>query len=171
MYINCNFGIKWVLLKSSNLYIYLYTQDKNYKHVYALDIKSRLYGKVLLINVWLFDFTNFIKHYNWWQRQFVLKYMKIKIKSKFYRLYVNNKNTVVKSHINYGHIVHTYLLFSAVIKLSKYKLILYGQKISCLNKIACDIRKTKPYNIFTARGFRLNRQRVYKKVGKVSLYR
>ncbi len=98
-------------------------------------------------------------------------YVKVTIKSKIYRLYVNKRTDLIKSHLNYGHIIRTPILFTTCIKLTKYKMFFFGLSYLHLKQVGLQIVKTRPYNIFTARGFRLSRMYIYKKVGKVSAYR
>lgn len=55
--------------------------------------------------------------------------------------------------------------------LSKTKIILFGFARNDLATFAHDFKGYKPINVFTGRGVRFARQIIYRKTGKVSLYR
>lgn len=150
---------------------------EKYKYVTALQLHKLFFAKKSNV---FFNTTSFFLDKRYLPKSAYMKYLhsirflkfiKITITSKIYRLYINKRNDLIKSHLNYGHIIRTPLLFTTPIKQSKYKIFFYGFNFSYLKFVALRVVYTRPYNIFTARGFRLKPSIIYKKVGKVSAYR
>lgn len=148
--------------------------NKTYKSITVLPVLNLIFlekTRVLLNLPNCYNYKCAYRYMHYGTSKFYQAHIKITITSKIYRLYINNKHNLIKSHVNYGHIIRTPILFVNAVKQTKYKIIFYGFYFSFLKSSAFKIVLTRPYNIFTARGFRLKPSIVYKKIGKVSAYR
>ena len=97
-------------------------------------------------------------------------FFKLKFKGKGYYVFKNKRNTI-SPQFGFSHRLHLYS-FSLVVRfLSKTKVFLIGFSKTDLFKTANAFKNMKPINVFTGRGVRFARQIVYRKTGKVSLYR
>ena len=167
MLIAKNYKFLITIKPAGKFYKFITIIPKNYTHIdlyhNAVFSAPKFYNMSRILLARLYS-----KRVNSWRFQ---KFIKITITSKIYRLYINNNKTLIKSHLNYGHIIRTPILFVIAVKYSKYKMLFYGFNFSLLKLVALRVVQTRPYNIFTARGFRLKPGVVYKKVGKVSAYR
>ena len=97
-------------------------------------------------------------------------FFKLKFKGKGYYVFKNKRNTI-SPQFGFSHRLHLYSFSLSVRFLSKTKVFLIGLAKSDLFKIATEFRAMKPINVFTGRGVRFAKQVVYRKTGKVSLYR
>lgn len=97
-------------------------------------------------------------------------FQKIKFRGKGYYLYKNLRNTITPQ-FGYSHRIYIYSYFTKVIFLSKTKIIIFGLNKDDILSPSLYIRSKRRINIFTGRGVRFSSQIVYKKTGKVSLYR
>jgi ribosomal protein L6P/L9E len=97
-------------------------------------------------------------------------FFKLKFKGKGYYVFKNRRNTI-SPQFGFSHRLHLYS-FSLVVRfLSKTKVFLIGFSKKDLFKVATEFKSMKPINVFTGRGVRFAKQVVYRKTGKVSLYR
>ena len=97
-------------------------------------------------------------------------FTKIKVKGKGYYLYKNARNTITHQ-LGHSHRRYLYSYFVFIKFLSKTTLYLAGLSKNDIFLAGRNIQKSKYINIFTGRGVRFAKQRIYKKTGKVSTYR
>lgn len=91
-------------------------------------------------------------------------FKKISFKGKGYKI-VKKKNFLV---LNFNHSHITFIIFfkTIVIKLTKHKYALLLKNLNLLSYSTSLIKKIRPINIYTRRGIKLSKQKVYKKIGK-----
>ena len=94
----------------------------------------------------------------------------MKFKGKGYYIYKNYRNTIAPQ-FGYYHRIYIYSFFTTVKFLSKTKLMIFGLIKKDILLTAHTLKTKRPINIFTGRGVRFARQRIYKKTGKISSYR
>lgn len=97
-------------------------------------------------------------------------FYKIKFKGKGYYLYKNRRNTITPQ-FGYSHRIYFYSYDSKSLFITKSKIILYGFSSSDVLLNSLNIKSKRVINVFTGRGVRFAKQIIYKKTGKVSLYR
>lgn len=97
-------------------------------------------------------------------------FKKIKFRGKGYYLYKNKRNTITPQ-FGYSHRIYLYSYFTKILFLSKTKVFVFGLNKSDILFSILNIKCKRKINIFTLRGVRFSRQIIYKKTGKVSLYR
>lgn len=97
-------------------------------------------------------------------------FKKIKFRGKGYYLYKNYRNTITPQ-FGYSHRIYFYSYFLRGIFLTKTKVLFFGFNKSDVLILPFNIRSKRFINIFTGRGVRFSEQIIYKKIGKVSLYR
>ena len=101
---------------------------------------------------------------------FSIPFKKLKFKGKGYYLYKSFRNTIAPQ-FGYSHRLYVYSYFANLKFLSKTAILFFGFSNSDLLKPAHNLKYLRSINIFTGRGVRFARQRIYKKQGKVSSYR
>ena len=99
-----------------------------------------------------------------------LIFRKIKFKGKGYYLYKSMRNTITPQ-FGYAHRIYKYNNLVSVNFLSKTKVFFFGLSKSDIFSLSYFVKQIRPLNIFTGRGVRFSKTIVYKKTGKVSLYR
>lgn len=97
-------------------------------------------------------------------------FFKVKFKGKGYYIYKNARNTIAPQ-FGYSHRIYIYSFFNIVKFLTKTKILIFGFSKNDILKSSNNIKTKRPINIFTGRGVRFSKQIVYKKTGKVSMYR
>jgi len=97
-------------------------------------------------------------------------FRKIKFKVKGYYIYKNNRNTIALQ-FGYSHLLYLYSFFINVKFITKTSILLFGINLKDLEKKTNELVNIKKINIFTSKGIRFAKQIIYKKTGKVSLYR
>ena len=97
-------------------------------------------------------------------------FCKLTFQGKGYYLYKSIRNTIAL-RFGYSHRFYLYAYFLSIFFLNKTTILVFGSKKSDLLFFATQLFYAKPINIFTGRGVRFSRQIIYKKMGKVSLYR
>jgi len=89
-------------------------------------------------------------------------------------MYRNVRNTITPQ-LGHAHRIFTYTFFLVVrfFKRGAFRrsILLTGWLKDHLHKGAWDIREMRRQNIFTGRGVRFARDRIYRKPGKISTYR
>ncbi len=114
------------------------------------------------------------KAFNFFQKKmFSFEYFffkKIKFKGKGFRLRIKKKKKVIKFFFGHSHINMLFLKNVILKKTNKYKFILKSTNTEKLNIIVKKILKIKPINVFTNRGIRCTRQKIYKRKGKKGSY-
>lgn len=96
--------------------------------------------------------------------------IKLKFKGKGYYVFKGRRSTITPQ-FGFAHRRYFYTSSFRVRFLSKTKIILFGYTRQDLHDVAYAFKNYKPMNVFTGRGVRFARQVVYRKTGKVSLYR
>lgn len=162
--------------KNNNLNIYLYNKlyfiylnNLNNKNYYKYDNETNSLSIIKLIpnknNFFMVNFLNqFLKSLD------IYFFFKIKFKGKGYRIRFYKKNKIVKFYFGKSHI--TFFFFKKLIlkKISKYKFIIKGPNYFNIKNTAVKISKIKPINVYTLRGLRLSRQKIFKRKGKKGSY-
>ena len=97
-------------------------------------------------------------------------FLKIKFKGKGYYLYKGKRNTITPQ-FGYSHRIYMYNYFNIVKFLTKTKILIFGFSKRDILRGSHDLKSKRPINIFTGRGVRFAKQIIYKKTGKVSMYR
>ena len=97
-------------------------------------------------------------------------FKKIKFRGKGYYLYKDSRNTITPQ-FGYSHRIYIYSFFNKVLFLSKTKLIVFGLNKKDVLSSTLLIKSKRSINLYTLRGVRFASQIIYKKTGKVSLYR
>lgn len=97
-------------------------------------------------------------------------FKKIKFRGKGYYLYKNYRNTITPQ-FGYSHRIYFYSYFVKGVFLTKTKVLFFGFNKLDVLQIPFRIRSKRYINVFTGRGVRFSDQVIYKKTGKVSLYR
>lgn len=122
-------------------------------------------------NILIINFKNFISlntnnntlnHYLYSLNNFFIK--KIKFTGKGYKI-LKNKNYLCLI-FNHSHL--TWFIYFNIIcyRLRKQKYIFIYKNFFKLNEIVTKIYNIRPINVYTRRGIRLTKQKIYKKIGK-----
>lgn len=169
-----------VLLKSKLNYIFYAYSDTYYVNTsYIVFLKKKwdiFFNKQMktiiqkswkMSNVRTAIYNSFFK---FWKQFVVVTYAKIRYKGKGYKLYLKKEQRIFfqfgLSHKWYVADIFTHFFF-----LMKGKLLFLSSNKKRLFDFLFKLIRSRYLNIFTARGLRLSRQTVFKKVGKVSAYR
>ena len=91
---------------------------------------------------------------------------KLKFSGKGYKII--KKGVVLNLHLNTSHNQWAFFLKTISIKIQKQKFLFLNRNKGELFKIISSILKVRFVNIFTKRGLRLSKQKIFKKVGKRS---
>lgn len=97
-------------------------------------------------------------------------FFKIKFKGKGYYVFKGKRSTVTPQ-FGFAHRVYFYGFSISVKFLSKTIIFLFGLLKKDVLKFSNSFKRVKPINPFTGRGVRFAKQIIYRKTGKVSLYR
>lgn len=97
-------------------------------------------------------------------------FFKIKFRGKGYYLYKSIRSTITPQ-FGYSHRIYLYNFFNIVKFLTKTKILIFGFSKKDVLYSAYNLKKKRSINIFTGRGVRFAKQIIYKKTGKVSMYR
>jgi hypothetical protein len=161
--INNNFLL--IRYKQYNTFLYIYTNNKylsfNISFIDYYNLSNTLlinYNNCLsecIVNNYL---TNFLID---WDSIFIKK---IRFKGKGYKI-VKFKNRLYMV-FNKSHITWCLLFKVLCIKFLKNKYIFIYKNFKYLNYILYKLYNIRPLNLFTKRGIRLTRQKVFKKIGK-----
>ena len=184
-----------ILNKTYHLYvppqysIYVIHSDKKNNLIVRLHYKSYYFNFPICINVrqLYFDYeSSVIYFFNYntspilplWIKEVssVLAYfitfffVKIKFKGKGYYIYKNSRNTITPQ-FGYSHRIYIYSYFNYVRFLTKTKVLIFGFSKKDILCTSINIKVKRSINVFTGRGVRFSKQIIYKKTGKVSMYR
>lgn len=104
---------------------------------------------------------------------FIVK--KIKFKHKISWVYLRRKNLqILKINSNYSHKILFFFNFCRIKRKRDYfklhVIIFWGLSLNLLINLMKNIISFLPFNKYTQRGFRFARQKIYKKIGKISKY-
>lgn len=163
-----SYGINFLLLKNSltqNTNIIIFYSEHRYILIFIKKFNFFKKSNILLLNYnlyYTYRITDFFIHYidNW--TLFFIK--KLKFKGKGFKI-IKNKQKLFLS-FNHSHI--TLMIFFNVIcvKINKLKYIFLYKNYLKLIKIVKTLYNIRPINIFTKKGIRLSRQKIFKKIGK-----
>ena len=142
-----------VLSLQPGLLAYLFYNDI-YKY---LNIKNQ-YSRTIITN-----------SYTYLRHIIIVKFKKILIKSKIYRIFYNKTKTVITPHINFFHIIRVKMFFTFAWSFKK-KILLFGLNSQIINNVIINLFFYKRLNVYTQRGFKLSRFTSFKKTGKVVKY-
>ena len=113
----------------------------------------------------------FLKNINFFSQLLYLPlFLKLKFRGKGYYIYKNSRNTVAPQ-FGYAHRIYVYSFFSSVKFLTKTKILIFGLIKFDVLAISSEIKSKRVINIYTGRGVRFSKQKIYSKTGKVSSYR
>lgn len=163
-----NFNIN--ILNKNNSFI-LYSYNKNY--FFKINFKKNL--SILSRSCIEFSYKGIYlgllnKEVNYFFNSFFfLKFKKIKFSGKGYRIYLKKKYYIY-TKLGYSHKLFLYNFNNFFKFLGKYKAFIFFINQS-VNKFIKNLINLRYINIFTQRGFRLTKQVIYKKKGKISSYR
>ena len=125
-----------------------------------MSISNRLNGS--LVHLWDFIKASRLSYF------FFLKRIRFSFSGKGHKMFINKRNTVV-FHFGHSHLLYVYNNFKITL-VTKTRGNFFGLNSFLLRKSALNLQMFNPINIYTARGVRLGRQVIKKKIGKVSLY-
>jgi hypothetical protein len=176
-------------LVPANFNIYLIKSKKNnyfllYFYSRTLALRIPLFNPKLSlhfdssVNLLMFSSHIFLpKFYTWLKNLSTILltfttflFYKIKFKGKGYYLYKNKRNTITPQ-FGYSHRIYFYSYASQILFVTKTKILFYGFNKGDILKVSLNVKSKRNINIFTGRGVRFSKQIIYKKTGKVSLYR
>lgn len=100
---------------------------------------------------------------------FRIFFFKIKFRGKGYYAFKGRRNTMT-TRFGYSHRILFFFFNLKVVFLSKTSFIFFGLDFCDIKKAAYSFYFSKPFNIFTGRGVRFSKQKLFKKAGKVSTY-
>ena len=156
IYIYSNIYFIWILIPvfSWNIFFDFNTHVLVINNIYVSNF----------FNIYIFNILNLFTSFN------VLHFRKIKFKGKGYYIYKNIRNTVTPQ-FGFSHRHYIYGYFISIKFKNKTNVFLFS--ISYWNIIFYSflIKFIRPINIFTGRGIRFTRDKIFKKAGKISSYR
>ena len=94
---------------------------------------------------------------------------KVLYAGKGYRLYVRRKFFIYPK-LNYSHKLYIYNFNTSMIILSRWSMKFESKSFRSIQNFLKSLLLLRKYNIFTKKGIRLRKQRLYHKIGKVSTY-
>jgi ribosomal protein L6P/L9E len=158
---------KIIYIYNNIYYIYFKINSKKNTIYYNFEINS-INISLFIINKNIIKNTNylstFLKSLN------IYFFFKIKFKGKGYRIRFYKKNKIVKFYFGKSHPAIFFFKNIILKKVSKYKFVIKGKNLNSLKTTSLEISKIKPSNIYTLRGLRLSRQKIYKRKGKKGSY-
>lgn len=97
-------------------------------------------------------------------------FKKFKFTGKGYKIKKTKNKKSFQFFFGYSHKIFLISGGCQLRKLTKYKLFLITNNKKKLNKICTIIKLIKPANLFTKRGLRASKQKIFKRPGKKSTY-
>lgn len=169
-----------VLLKSKLNYIFYSYTNTYYTNLAYILPKIKAFTvyfneqmNTILTERWQFSTVRTLFYnslFKFWKQFYIVSYAKIRYKGKGYKLYLKKENRIFfqfgLSHKWYVHDTNSHFFF-----LTKGKMLFLGLNKKIFYDFLFKLIRSRYLNIFTARGLRLSRQVVFKKVGKISAYR
>lgn len=167
----CLYNYNLLLINKNNTYIYIYNK------IFYFTIITKFYvfveensNAIIIEN---FDskkkkelekkiVETFIKTWN------VYFFQKIKFTGKGYK--IKKKKKSIKFFFGRSHLTTIFFKKISIRRLTKYKLFFFTKKYETVKFINSLIKKIRKINIYTKRGLRFSRQKIYKKTGKKSSY-
>lgn len=168
MYVYIPYILSFIVLKHKNKqreYILIYNQTSylifNIKNIQILKYSNFI--KLTSHNIF-FNKLNILGNYLYSCNNFYIK--KITFKGKGYK--ITKKKNFLILNFNHSHITFV-LIFNAVcIKLGKNKYLLVLKNLLKINTFILKFLNIKYANIYTHRGIKLAKQKMYRKIGKRS---
>jgi hypothetical protein len=121
-----------------------------------------------------YTITYFTKFYDLFFSLHRPLFRKLKFKGKGYYMYRNHRNTITPQ-LGHAHRILTYTFYLTVRFFrrgtTRRSILLTGRLKEHLHVAAWRIKQMRRQNIFTGRGVRFARGRIYRKPGKISTYR
>lgn len=166
------YSFDFLLIKKKNeKYIYIYNENLYFyiKNNFNLKIKKNTNSIIIKnfkikkkINIEKNIIENFIKSWS------VFFFQKIKFTGKGYK--IKKKKKSIKFFFGKSHL--TNIIFNKTIfkKITKNKIFFLTKKKKYIEFVKSLITKIRRISIYTKRGLRLSRQKIYKKTGKKSSY-
>ena len=167
----CLYNYNFILIKKNKNYIYIYNNIFYFTIItHALTFIEENSNSVIIDN---FDskkkkelekkiINNFIKNLN------LYFFQKIKFNGKGYK--IKKKKKSIKFFFGKSHLTTIFFKKINIRRLTKYKLFFYTKKYETIKFVFSLINKIRKINIYTKRGLRFSRQKIFKKTGKKSSY-
>ncbi len=160
-----------ILIKKNKNYIYIYNKIFYFTIVTKFNINVEENTNSIIIEN--FDsrkkkelekkiIGTFIKTWS------VYFFQKIKFTGKGYK--IKKKKKSIKFFFGRSHLTTIFFKKINIRRLTKYKLFFFTKKYETVKFINSLINKIRKINIYTKRGLRFSRQKIYKKTGKKSSY-
>lgn len=160
-----------ILIKKKINYVYIYNKDFYFLFYTPLNVVVEENTNTLILNNLDSDTKKkfeknlieiFIKTWN------TFFFQKIKFTGKGYK--IKKKKKSIKFFFGRSHLTNIYFKNLKLKRLTKYKIFIYTKKYEIIKHVGRLLFKIRNLNIFTKRGLRFARQKVYKKTGKKSSY-
>lgn len=139
---------KYIILKSENIEYFKYSNTLSLSTTNKPNIALHYKNEI----------TNYLYNIN----NFYLQ--KINFKGKGYK--ITKKHNFLNLNFNHSHITWVILFNAMCIKINKNKYLVVLKNIKTLVNLSLNISKIRPLNIYTKRGIKQAKQRIFKKVGK-----
>lgn len=167
----CIYNYSVILIKKNKNYIYIYNKIFYFTIVTKFNINIEENTNSIIIEN--FDsrkkkelekkiIGTFIKTWS------VYFFQKIKFTGKGYK--IKKKKKSIKFFFGRSHLTTIFFKKINIRRLTKYKLFFFTKKYETVKFINSLINKIRKINIYTKRGLRFSRQKIYKKTGKKSSY-
>lgn len=167
----CIYNYSVILIKKNKNYIYIYNKIFYFTIVTKFNINVEENTNSIIIEN--FDsrkkkelekkiIGTFIKTWS------VYFFQKIKFTGKGYK--IKKKKKSIKFFFGRSHLTTIFFKKINIRRLTKYKLFFFTKKYETVKFINSLINKIRKINIYTKRGLRFSRQKIYKKTGKKSSY-
>lgn len=167
----CLYNYSIILIKKNKNYIYIYNKIFYFTVITKANINIEENSNSIIIEN--FDskkkkelekkiIETFIRT---WSSYF---FQKIKFTGKGYK--IKKKKKSIKFFFGRSHLTTIFFKKINIKRLTKYKLFFFTKKYETVKFISSLIKKVRKINIYTKRGLRFSRQKIYKKTGKKSSY-
>ena len=167
----CIYNYSVILIKKNKNYIYIYNKIFYFTIVTKFNINVEENTNSIIIEN--FDsrkkkelekkiIGTFIKTWS------IYFFQKIKFTGKGYK--IKKKKKSIKFFFGRSHLTTIFFKKINIRRLTKYKLFFFTKKYETVKFINSLINKIRKINIYTKRGLRFSRQKIYKKTGKKSSY-
>ncbi len=167
----CLYNYNLIVINKNNIYIYIYNKIFYFTIMTKFNIFIEENTNAIIIEN--FDskkkkelekkiIETFIKTWS------VYFFQKIKFTGKGYK--IKKKKKSIKFFFGRSHLTTIFFKKINIRRLTKYKLFFFTKKYETVKFINSLIKKIRKINIYTKRGLRFSRQKIYKKTGKKSSY-
>ena len=152
----------------SSVYFFYFPININFGNFFYEKKSNVFHFKNLFVNNFFSIYWTFFKNIFFSFSKIYFK--KLKFKGKGYYIYKNSRNTIA-TQFGYSHMTRTFGYVISLKFLTKTSVFIYGVNNFDILKMGKNFYFRRPYNIFTGKGVRFNKQVIYKKTGKISTYR